>query len=306
MSGRVAAAWLGRRLHRPTHRQVVGTVVTVLLIAGVAPFVVFAVPQVIGAQESFVVLSGSMEPTLSPGDVVIVGAPTAIAVGDVITFRAGSEVPTTHRVVGVDGTVYTTQGDANEDADERPVTRADVIGEVVLVIPVIGHLILWVNTPTGYVTLVVAPLVLFALNELYTWAWGRSDRYGDGADASKVEETGDGSTGAVAAPRDTGETVAVAVADLKLTVLATGLLLAYAAWNLRRELTVFGAPDPVSTGALTAGLLGLLFAAWLTASAFRARRATASDELDGLDGPEDPGLSPVADTDGGTDLEERR
>lgn len=43
-----------------------------LLIGLLAPFVTYAVPQIVGADESYVVLSGSMSPEIMPGDVVIV------------------------------------------------------------------------------------------------------------------------------------------------------------------------------------------------------------------------------------------
>ena len=76
-----------------------------LLLALLAPFVIYAVPGVIGADQSYVVLTGSMEPALSPGDAVVVDAVDAgaIAVGDVITFErsAANDIPTTHRVVEV-------------------------------------------------------------------------------------------------------------------------------------------------------------------------------------------------------------
>ncbi|MCW8171877.1 signal peptidase I [Natrialba swarupiae] len=74
-----------------------------VLIAIVVPFVIYAVPGVIGAEYSFVVLTGSMAPAIDPGDVVIVGEtePTTIESGDVITFvRDGADTPVTHRVVG--------------------------------------------------------------------------------------------------------------------------------------------------------------------------------------------------------------
>jgi len=57
---------------RPMVWRAVRIVGLILLIALVLPFVAYAVPQVAGAEHSFVVLSGSMEPSISPGDVVLV------------------------------------------------------------------------------------------------------------------------------------------------------------------------------------------------------------------------------------------
>ncbi|SIS17789.1 signal peptidase I [Natronorubrum thiooxidans] len=110
-----------------------------LLIALVVPFVIYAVPGVIGAQYSFVVLSGSMSPAIDPGDVVIVAdrAPATIETNDVITFTRGTEeTPVTHRVVGVEasetGVAFETRGDANSNVDASPVPGANVLGVVVL------------------------------------------------------------------------------------------------------------------------------------------------------------------------------
>ena len=283
--------------------------VTVVLLAAVSPFVVFAVPQAIGADDGFVVLSGSMEPALSPGDVVIVDASGPVEVGDVITYRTGANtVPTTHRVVGVVDGGYETKGDANENADAGLIGPEAVIGRVVLTIPVVGHVILWANTPVGYVTFVVAPLVLLGVSELFAWA--RSDPATAGGDdptpepgASRPEVGGnadatadvDGDDQAAVSPAAGTEspaarTVAVAAVDLKLTLLAMAALFAYAGWNVYREFSLTAAPTPISVGALTAGLLGLVFAGWVTLAAWRAANAARS-EPESDSGPEPAPMS---------------
>jgi signal peptidase len=280
--------------------------VTVVLVAAISPFAVFAVPQVIGADEGYVVLSGSMEPVLSPGDVVIVDSSGPVQNGDVITYRSpGDSVPTTHRVVGeVDGR-YETKGDANEEADTGTVAPEAIIGKVVLTIPLIGHIILWANTPVGYVLLVISPLVLLGVSELLAWARQEPDERTDkpdkdnrepasvsldeGADAPDelddpgardVDEADDWEF--PAAPdtnleRESGSTVTVAGIDLKLTLLAMGALLAYAGWNIYQEFSLTAAPTPISVGAFTAGLLGLLFTGWVTLSTWQATRAARSE-----------------------------
>jgi signal peptidase I len=147
-----------------------------LLLALLAPFAIYAVPGAIGADQSYVVLTGSMEPAISPGDAVVVDAvdPAAIVAGDVITFErsAANDVPTTHRVVDVvngdAGLAFVTKGDANEDADAGVVTPDRVVGKVVLTIPFIGYVVQFVNSPTGFVALVVLPLGLLLLTEVWS------------------------------------------------------------------------------------------------------------------------------------------
>jgi signal peptidase len=273
----------------------------VVLVALLVPFLVFAVPQVVGADHGFVILSGSMEPAMSPGDVVIVDASAAVEVGDIITFDDGKSIPTTHRVVGVVDGQYVTMGDANENPDGQPVSPDAVLGEVTITIPLIGHVILWVNTPTGYIGLVILPLVLLLASELYSWARSRDPdpepelkpaiRHVDDVAAERRAAE-------KAAETDGPKSVTVAVADLKLTILAMAGLVAYAGFNVYREVTGLGAPDPISVGALTGGFLGLAFAVWVTVSARMAARSAATDASS--DSPADRPLA----ADGGVEAEQ--
>jgi len=168
---------------RGTLRVAANVLAVVLLIAAVAPFVVYAVPAVVGADHGLVVLSGSMEPKMSPGDAVIVREvpPSEIESGDIITFQTSSETPTTHRVVEIqqteDGQAYVTKGDANEEADRGTVPHDRVVGEVIFVIPFIGHLIQFANTQMGFLALVLTPMVLFVASEL--WELAKSIREPD-------------------------------------------------------------------------------------------------------------------------------
>lgn len=147
----------------------------VLLIALVVPFMIYAVPGVIGADGSFIVLSGSMEPEISPGDAVVVTEtnPADIGVGDVITFvRSEEGTPVTHRVVGVEessaGYLFETKGDANTDVDTNLVSGNGVIGVVTITIPYIGYVVQTVNSTAGFVLLVVVPIGLLVATELWS------------------------------------------------------------------------------------------------------------------------------------------
>ena len=158
---------------RVTLRRGLNALGIVLLLAVVAPFVVYAVPGVVGADASFVVLSGSMEPAISAGDVVVVESvpPATVAVDDVITYSRSEEAATvTHRVIDIEGTgdgrVFYTKGDANEDPDQRPVPASALVGTVVLTIPYIGYVIQFVGTTTGFALLVVLPFAALLISEV--------------------------------------------------------------------------------------------------------------------------------------------
>ncbi|GAA0506261.1 signal peptidase I [Halorubrum aquaticum] len=176
----------------PERGRVLDWLGLLLLLAVVVPFVVYAVPGVVGAEGSYVVLSGSMEPSIGVGDVVIVdGAdPTEIEEGDVITYlRSDAETPTTHRVIEVTERngerAFITQGDANDDPDAAPVPASRVIGEVAVAVPYMGYVIEFVNTPAGFLALVVVPFVLLALSEVH------SVLAGDGSGSTDSVEGGD-------------------------------------------------------------------------------------------------------------------
>jgi signal peptidase len=81
---------------------------------------------------------GSMEPTLTPGDLVVYRrAPVTATEGDVVLIaREGWPSGVLHRVVATleDGT-YTTRGDANPIPDRDPVRPAAVLGRAVLAVP---------------------------------------------------------------------------------------------------------------------------------------------------------------------------
>ena len=89
-----------------------------------------------------VIMTGSMEPLIMPGDVVIVHKnEEQVKLGDIIMFPH-DQMKITHRVVAIneDGgkRTFTTKGDANQDPDMEPVLEPNVQGKVILVLPYIG------------------------------------------------------------------------------------------------------------------------------------------------------------------------
>jgi signal peptidase I len=111
------------------------------------------------------VLSGSMEPTFSPGDVIFVERVDAasLGVGDTITFHAqpGSKTLVTHRIIEVlvtlDGPRFRTQGDANDSPDPTSVAVAQIVGKYDFHIPYWGLLSTLLKTRLGYALLILVP-----------------------------------------------------------------------------------------------------------------------------------------------------
>ena len=278
---------------RISRRRLLHGLGLILLVGLLVPFLLYAVPGAIGADASHVVLSGSMAPAIEAGDVVIVRDVEAgtIEEGDIITFDTPTGgLPTTHRVTKVLGTgadrTFRTKGDANEDPDPQQISPADVNGQVILTLPYIGHVILFATTPLGLIIFLGLPFGLLIVSEAWLFAKeaGRdaadptepaaprrlSGRTHDGADAigsllsgplptpsSDHPTAADSRADERSAPNsDTGtRTITLATDDLRLSLLITGLFLAYAVYMVYQQWIVVGQRSPVPV-AVAVGTLG--------------------------------------------------
>ena len=94
--------------------------------------------------KTFVIISGSMEPSLEIGDVVVIKEfpKEALQKGDVISFRNGQSI-ITHRIIDVikdkNGKIsFETKGDNNNIKDKNYVKYDDVEGKMVGKVPFVG------------------------------------------------------------------------------------------------------------------------------------------------------------------------
>ncbi len=113
-----------------------------------------------------IIRSGSMEPTIKTGSIVIVRRQATYAVGDVVTFHDKERDLVTHRIVRNDGDVYTTKGDANNTADMDAVPHSAVKGVVVLSLPYLGYVIAFLQTRTGVVLCVLVPALYVTISAI--------------------------------------------------------------------------------------------------------------------------------------------
>jgi len=129
-----------------------------------------AVPDFFGIKP-FVVLSGSMEPEILVGDLVIVQNvdPANLKANDVISFRDGESV-VTHRIMELTETegapAFITRGDANNSDDTKPVTYEQVEGIYLFKINGVGNLAMFMQTPMGLLVFVGIPLCAFILYDI--------------------------------------------------------------------------------------------------------------------------------------------
>lgn len=170
----------GRHLGTGTASRRVRSVSSWLLAALVVfALAVVAVPLASGS-EWRTVQTGSMQPRISAGDVVLVSPlETLPDVGDVIAFtdplRGDRDI--LHRVVGfgTDGSILT-KGDANDTPDPWHVDPSAVLGEQALTIPKLGVVVEMVGSDVGILVFLVLPAVAIILNE--SRVWYRFVRYG--------------------------------------------------------------------------------------------------------------------------------
>lgn len=108
-----------------------------------------------------VVLSGSMEPELSKGDLIIVKESENPAVNDIVVFQDGGSL-VVHRIMEIDEETVTTKGDANNVADE-PVDISAVKGKVIFDIPYVGNVAGFLKTPVGTICIIIAAIALIEI-----------------------------------------------------------------------------------------------------------------------------------------------
>ena len=106
----------------------------------------------------FTVISGSMEPKYSVGDLIYVKQvdPDGIKKGDIITFILNEDLTVaTHRVEYVDAENrhFYTKGDANEEEDFIAVPYSDYRGLVIRHFPYLGGWLAMNTTMAGKLTL---------------------------------------------------------------------------------------------------------------------------------------------------------
>lgn len=134
---------------------------------------------------SMTVMSGSMEPAVHTGDVVVNRpiSPLEARPGDVVTFRDpdGGDRFITHRVRRIharDGRVgFVTKGDANTATERWSVPAGGEIGRVEHRLPRLGYALVWARAPRARLILIAVPALLlgaFLIAEI--WRPRRTER----------------------------------------------------------------------------------------------------------------------------------
>lgn len=105
-----------------------------------------------------VIVSGSMEPALSTGDLIIIREEEHYQQGDIVVFQSGT-MPVVHRIVNIDGELVITKGDANNIPDD-PIPISSVKGKVIADIPAVGYVIWKIKSPLGIAGMILLAILL--------------------------------------------------------------------------------------------------------------------------------------------------
>lgn len=122
---------------------------------------------------TYVVVSGSMEPTIKTGSIVLTVPidPKSVKTGDVVAFTSpqNSKDVILHRISGIKSESplrFQTKGDNNNAPDNWDLMDVGVLGKQVYAVPYIGHIAAFVRTPRGFTLIIVLPALLFIISQI--------------------------------------------------------------------------------------------------------------------------------------------
>ena len=116
---------------------------------------------------NYVVLTGSMEPSISPGDYITIAKinPKNLQVNDIVSYKKNGAV-ITHQIIEIKGDSIKTQGTANNVAD-NPINKNEVLGKYLFKIPKVGYIITFFNSTSGLIIIIglIALIVFLELSK---------------------------------------------------------------------------------------------------------------------------------------------
>lgn len=154
--------------------QTIIKIVLWILFSVLLIIVVFSVISVSGLPQILTVESGSMEPSLSRGSLILINREDTYLINDIVTYKDelddGTQVLITHRIIESESTdndvMYITKGDANDTKDLDPINSDMIIGKVIFFIPLLGFIVSFAKTKLGVILLIVIPCLFLAYGEV--------------------------------------------------------------------------------------------------------------------------------------------
>lgn len=137
--------------------------------------ILFILENKIAGWRAFIVSSGSMEPNIKTGSLLITNylKPNNLVKGDIITFIPPIKQRefVTHRISEISQkesvVIIKTKGDNNKTLDPWILAGGGVVGKVFLTIPSLGYLFSFAQTKIGILLLVLLPAMYIIVGEIY-------------------------------------------------------------------------------------------------------------------------------------------
>lgn len=144
-------------------------IIAIFIIGALLLATLFKTP---GNYQVKIVKSGSMEPAIKTGSIVVIKPSVEYKIGEIITFGKDDKrnVPTSHRIEAVrmvqGKMLYTTKGDANNSSDPKEISQNEIIGKVIFKLPYLGYVLDMAKTPVGFILLVAIPALVIVYDEV--------------------------------------------------------------------------------------------------------------------------------------------
>jgi signal peptidase len=128
------------------------------------------VPSVFGYR-ALTVLSNSMQPTFSAGDIILINNNQQPTVNDIITYKHPDGILVSHRVIQLikknGQTFIKTKGDNNNVDDHILIPGEDILGIEKMVVPKAGFAAKFVSGPIGIYIFVIFPILTFLVITIF-------------------------------------------------------------------------------------------------------------------------------------------
>lgn len=140
-----------------------------VMVGIIAILLVISIFPITGNYKVLIVQSGSMQPALKTGSLIVARPMSEYAVGAIVTYKYGQDL-ITHRIVEkkmVNNRVsYVTKGDGNKASDKNDITAKDIAGQVFLTVPYLGYAVDTAKKPWGFALIVVLPALIIIFDEV--------------------------------------------------------------------------------------------------------------------------------------------
>ncbi len=133
----------------------IGGLFLILYICGIVPYVV---------------LSGSMEPTIETGSLCFINKKIKIEKvkeKDIIAFKMNDGTLVTHRVVEINESGIITKGDNNNDIDSNIVKKENFVGKNLFWIPKVGYIVKTFQSTKGKIIIITSIVLLLVSGFLF-------------------------------------------------------------------------------------------------------------------------------------------